>query len=73
MIRIVDMLAVEVLDDLASAYAMSGKTNEAKNLLADLTDLSKRQYVQPSYIAMLYAGLGEKDPAFKMARKNLRE
>ena len=54
---------------LASAYAMSGKTNEAKHLLAELTDLSKRQYVQPSYIAMLYAGLGEKDPAFEWLEK----
>jgi eukaryotic-like serine/threonine-protein kinase len=48
---------------LGSAYATSGKKGEAGNVLAELKELSKRQYVQPSYIALLYSGLGDKDQA----------
>jgi tetratricopeptide (TPR) repeat protein len=48
---------------LGSAYATSGKKDEAENVLAELKELSKRQYVQPSYIALLYSGLGDKDQA----------
>lgn len=54
---------------LGNAYAMSGKKAEAENVLAELKDLSKRQYVQPSYIAMLYAGLDDRDQAYEWLEK----
>lgn len=46
---------------LGSAYATAGKKVEAEKVLAELKELSARQYIQPSYIALLYAGLGDKD------------
>ena len=50
---------------LGNAYAISGKKVEAENVLAQLKELSKRQYVQPSYIAMVHAGLGDRDQSFE--------
>jgi Flp pilus assembly protein TadD len=54
---------------LGNAYAISGKRDEAERVLAQLKELSKRQYVQPSYIAMVHAGLGDKDQAFEWLEK----
>ncbi len=42
-------------------YAVSGKRVEAQRVLSELKESSKQRYV-PSYnIAVIYAGLGEKD------------
>ncbi len=54
---------------LGNAYAMSGKKDEAEKVLAQLKELSSRHYVQPSYVAMLNAGLGERDQAFEWLEK----
>jgi serine/threonine-protein kinase len=60
---------------LGTAYATAGKKPEAEGVLAELRELSKRQYVQPSYIAMLYCGLGDNDQAFDWLEKafNIRD
>jgi len=60
-----------VLALLGHAYAVSGKTQEARQVLSDLHDLSEareleaRRYVSPYTVAAIYAGLGDKDQAFK--------
>lgn len=47
---------------LGYAYAMMGKRNEA---LAFLNKLKMaKEYVSPAELAILYAGLGDKDEAF---------
>jgi hypothetical protein len=46
---------------LARADALAGKTDEAKKILAQLKELSARQYVSPYGLAMIYAGLGDKE------------
>ena len=56
---------------LGHAYAASGKTKEARQVLSDLHDLSdareaeSRRYVSPYTVAAIYTGLGDKDQAFK--------
>jgi len=50
--------------ELARAYALAGKRNEALSLLARLTRLSTRRYVAPTTFAVLHAALGEKELAF---------
>jgi tetratricopeptide (TPR) repeat protein len=50
---------------LGHAYAASGKTAEARQVLADLHDLETRRYVSPYTIAAVHTGLGDKDQAFK--------
>ena len=54
---------------LGTAFATAGRKHEAESVLSELRDLAKRQYVQPSYIAMLYCGLGDRDQAFDWLEK----
>jgi tetratricopeptide (TPR) repeat protein len=58
---------------LGYAYAKSGRKDEARKLLADLKELSKRRYVASYWIAMIYAGLDEKDEAFAWLEKAYQE
>jgi len=54
---------------LAYAYAVSGQRSEAIKLLDDLREQAKQQSVLAYYIALIYAGLGEKDQAFVWLEK----
>ncbi len=58
-----------VLAALARTYAVSGRTTEARNLLDQLMQQAKKQYVSPFYVAIVYAGLGEKDQALDWLEK----
>ncbi|HXM99193.1 MAG TPA: tetratricopeptide repeat protein [Candidatus Dormibacteraeota bacterium] len=58
-----------VLAALARVYAVSGKTTEARNLLDRLMQQSKKQYVSPFYVAIVYAGLGENDKSIDWLEK----
>jgi serine/threonine-protein kinase len=49
---------------LGQAYGMAGRKGEARKILAELTSRSKREYVDPACIALIYAGLGDNDQAF---------
>ena len=49
---------------LGHAYAVSGKTAEAKQVLSDLQQLQGQRYVSPYTVAAIYAGLGDHDQAF---------
>jgi TolB-like protein/DNA-binding winged helix-turn-helix (wHTH) protein/Tfp pilus assembly protein PilF len=48
---------------LAHAYAVHGNTAEAQKLLAQLMMQSRKQYVSPYYIAVVYLGLAKNDVA----------
>lgn len=50
---------------LGHAYAASGKTAEAKQVLTDLQQLQDQRYVSPYTVAAIYAGLGDDEQAFK--------
>src|SRR5688572_173710 len=50
---------------LGHAYAVSGKTAEAKQVLTDLSQLQDQRYVSPYTVAAIYAGLGDREQAFK--------
>jgi serine/threonine-protein kinase len=51
--------------ELAHALARSGATAEAEQLLGDLLELSRRTYVSPYHIALIYVGLGDKARALE--------
>jgi tetratricopeptide (TPR) repeat protein len=51
----------------------SGRKDEARKLLAELKEQSKRRYVPPYWLAMIYAGLDEKDEAFAWLEKAYQE
>lgn len=48
---------------LGHAYAVSGNLDQARRVLAQLMDTSKRKYVSPSYIAIIHMALDEIDQA----------
>ncbi|HSY65885.1 MAG TPA: winged helix-turn-helix domain-containing protein [Terriglobales bacterium] len=54
---------------LANVSARSGNKAEAERLLADLISQSKRQYVSPYYLAVVYVGLGKPEEAIDCLEK----
>ena len=58
---------------LARTYAVSGRTAEARKLLDQLMEQSKKQYVSPFYVAIVYAGLGESDQALDWLEKAYKD
>jgi TolB-like protein/Flp pilus assembly protein TadD len=49
--------------------AVAGEKGRAQEILEELNDLSKRQYVSPLARALIYIGLDEKDQAFRWIEK----
>jgi TolB-like protein/DNA-binding winged helix-turn-helix (wHTH) protein/Tfp pilus assembly protein PilF len=49
--------------NLAHAYAVVGRKNEAVSILKELKGGSNHEFVDPSQIALIYVGLNEKDQA----------
>jgi TolB-like protein/DNA-binding winged helix-turn-helix (wHTH) protein/Tfp pilus assembly protein PilF len=54
---------------LAHAEALSGNHPAANKLLTQLEALSKKQYVSPFYVAIVYVGLGKNDVAMNWLEK----
>jgi serine/threonine protein kinase/tetratricopeptide (TPR) repeat protein len=54
----------EIWSGLGHAYALSGKRAEAQKVLQHLKGVSAHSWVAPYNIAVIYAGLGEKEQAF---------
>ncbi len=48
---------------LGFSYALSGQKEKARNVLAELKAESRRNYVSPVAVALVHAGLGQKDQA----------
>jgi TolB-like protein/DNA-binding winged helix-turn-helix (wHTH) protein/tetratricopeptide (TPR) repeat protein len=58
---------------LAYAYALTGRKAQAENIVRDLEQKSKTTYVSPYIFAVMYAGLGEKDRAFRFLEQAYAE
>ncbi len=58
---------------LGHAYAASGKTTEAKQVLDDLQQLQGQRYVSPYTVAAIHAGLGDQEQAFKWLETAVEE
>jgi TolB-like protein/DNA-binding winged helix-turn-helix (wHTH) protein/Tfp pilus assembly protein PilF len=61
--------APPILGSLGHAYAVAGKKSEAEAVLAELMEQSKKQYVSPFYVAIVYAGLRENEKAIDWLEK----
>lgn len=61
------------LSFLGYALGVAGKKEEAEIVLKQLQNLSKRTYVSPYWMTLVYAGLGDKDETFKWFEKDLAE
>jgi TolB-like protein/DNA-binding winged helix-turn-helix (wHTH) protein len=60
------------LASLGRAYALVGNAHQAQSILKDLRERSRRSYVPPFDIAIIYAGLGNKDRAFQWLTKGCK-
>ncbi len=58
---------------LGHSYARAGKIREARQMLAQLESLSKRQYVSSYFIAMVHLGLGNLDQTFEWLSRACEE
>src|ERR1700693_1252522 len=54
---------------LGHAYAVAHQAGDAKKILDQLKERSQQTYVQPSLIALIHAGLGDKNQAFDLLQK----
>ena len=71
--------ALELNDDpvvlafVAHAEATTGRQNEAREILARLTEAAKTRYVSPYAFAVIHLALGEKDQALDWLEKAARD
>jgi TolB-like protein/Tfp pilus assembly protein PilF len=65
--------SVGVTAAIGFIQAVSGKRAAAQKIGKELTHLSERRYVSPYHLALLHAGLGEKDQAFEYLEKACKE
>jgi eukaryotic-like serine/threonine-protein kinase len=54
---------------IGHAYAMSGKRDEALKTLDQLNEIAKQRFVPTYSFVLIYAGLGDKDEAFRWLEK----
>jgi TolB-like protein/DNA-binding winged helix-turn-helix (wHTH) protein/Tfp pilus assembly protein PilF len=54
---------------LAHLYAVSGRQDRARELLKELTHPTRREYVSPFYIALVYVGLNEHAESLQWIQK----
>jgi len=62
-----------VANGLGSVYAVSGRRADALKIAKELKDLSSHAYVDFYQVAGIYAGLGDKDEAFRLLEKAYEE
>jgi TolB-like protein/DNA-binding winged helix-turn-helix (wHTH) protein/Tfp pilus assembly protein PilF len=57
---------------LGYAYAVTGRSADAQNILTQLKKMSTRQYVHPVLVARVCAGLGQRQEAFEWLEAGYR-
>jgi hypothetical protein len=58
---------------MAHAQASMGRQEEARAILARLTEIAKTRYINPYAFAVIHLALGEKDQALEWMEKNVRD
>jgi serine/threonine-protein kinase len=60
------------LPSLGYAYAVAGEKSKARQVLAELQEMSKQRYISPVDVASIYTGLGDKEQAFAWLEKGFQ-
>jgi eukaryotic-like serine/threonine-protein kinase len=61
------------LAQLGEAYGLTGKLEQARQVLRQLEELSRERYVSPYHMAYVYTGLGESDRAIDFLERAYAE
>ncbi|MEP6705500.1 MAG: tetratricopeptide repeat protein, partial [Acidobacteriota bacterium] len=62
-----------VLADLGSAYGLAGRKDEAADILTQLLEMRRQEYVSAICIARVYSRIGENDKAIEWLEKAVEE
>jgi len=62
-----------VVDTLGWIYAVSGKRADALKIALEVRQLSSQAYVDSYQLGTIYAGLGDKEEAFRLLEKGYKE
>ena len=63
----------ETMSAMAYAYAMAGRTEDARKILDRLNEIAKETYVSPYSLARIHVGLDQLDEAFEYLEKTYQE
>ena len=63
----------DVLAELALAYGLAGRRDDARRILQELQELSRARYVSPYQLALVHLALGEKKEAYRELERSLAE
>jgi hypothetical protein len=63
----------ETLSALGHAYAVAGRRADAESVLSQLRALRERGYVSPYFVAVVHAGLGDRERAFAALEESYRD
>ena len=64
-----DKNSLNALAGLGYAYAVAGQKKQAEQVIEQLNDLARQHYVSPYHLAVVYAGLGEREKALDNLEK----
>jgi tetratricopeptide (TPR) repeat protein len=64
---------LNILADLGLAYGLAGRHDDARRILRELQELSRKRYVSPVQLAEVHFGIGEKDEAYRLLERGLEE
>ena len=62
-----------ILASLARAYALVGRTEEARKILDDLTTASRQRYVSAYALAVIQLSLGDKNEALRLLEESYKD
>ncbi len=61
------------MESIGFNYLKCLKIESVPNLLGEILERSKHEYIQPMLVAVLYGGLGDKDKAFEWLEKGFED
>lgn len=61
------------LGDLGFVYALAGRKEDARSIIRELESKYARREAKPPFVAVVYAGLGERDKMFEWLEKGFEE
>jgi eukaryotic-like serine/threonine-protein kinase len=61
------------LAQLGEGYGLTGRTEQAREVLRELQELARERYVSPYHVAYVYTGLGEREKALDLLERAYEE